>query len=242
MADMYLHIFPPFISFSLVTGIKSYYQTCWQLLHTSLHSLSTFFSFMMEERKEIILNPLVTSSPLLGLWSSSPFSFALFQMRGDRLTICTVQLYFSCSLAWNQPSFFISLPLHDPVSKTVFCTSLPFSSLNPCSLWVSMAYGPSLSTPLQSFFALRRLHFVPYPLPKSAFHSGFCLPPFLFSALFGPCCQFLDSAIVRWFQLRSMRVRNHTLSSNTIKRTTVSSDLASKMLFSSVSQIEKNPL
>lgn len=147
-------IFPPLITVSLVTGIKSYYQTCWQLLHTSLHSLSTFFSFMMESRKEIIRNPLVTASHC----SASPFSFARFQ----------IQCLQSTS-AWDQPSISLS-------------QSFALLSLFPRTIlavfWVLRAYSPCLSILLRSLFALRRLHSASYPFLKSAFQSGSCLPPF----------------------------------------------------------------
>ncbi len=191
-------IFPPLFTFSLVTGIKSYYQTCWQLLHTSLHSLSTFFSFMMERRKEIIHNPLVTAShcsasdlPLLSVLHCSKFSATGLQS----------------TLAGEQPSISLS-------------QSFALLSLFPHTIlavfWVFRTYSPCLSILLQSLFALRRLHSASYPFLKSASESGSCLPPFLFPALFGPFCQFLDSTNVRWFQLQSMRVRNHTLLSNPI--------------------------
>lgn len=124
----------------------------------------------------------------------------MFQIQCDRLTIHTTQLYLSMSFLWFPP-----LSTHTILA--VF--------------WVFRAYSPCLSILLQSLFTLRRLHSASYPFTASGFQSGSCLPPFLFPVLFGPFCQFLDSAKIRWFQLQSMRVRNHSLLSNPTYKTTV---------------------
>lgn len=81
-------------------------DTCWQLLHTSLHSLSTFFNFMMrDDRKH---NPLAAASH--SPHADLPLLSALFQIQSDRLVIHSrviVQLFVSLnskSLAFSPPS------------------------------------------------------------------------------------------------------------------------------------------
>lgn len=95
-------------------------------------------------------------------------------------------------------SLFFPPPLHDVVSKTVFCTSLLFflsvEGLQP------MPFHSSSIT-----FCSEKITFC----LLSAFQSTFPAP-------FGPLCQLLYSTNVRWIQLQSMRVRNHTLPANPI--------------------------
>lgn len=82
-------------------------DTCWQLLHTSLHSLSTFFNFMMrDDRKH---NPLAAASH--SPHADLPLLSALFQIQSDRLVIHSrviVQLFVSLN---SKSLAFCFLPL-----------------------------------------------------------------------------------------------------------------------------------
>lgn len=146
--------------------IKLYWQTCWQLLHTSLHSLSTFFSFMMEKRKD---NPqsFCHCFLLLGFGSpSSPLSFEHFQIQCDGLSL---HLDFSCSSAW--------IPVCE--LKQSFAPLFLFPLRVPSVVWVWKAHSPCFSILIKSLLAVRGLHSACYSFLKSSIHHVFRLLFFL---------------------------------------------------------------
>lgn len=154
--------------------IKSYWQTCWQLLHTSLHSLSTFFSFMMEKRKD---NPqsFCHCFPLLGFGSpSSPLSFGHVQIQCDRLSL---QLDFSCSSIW--------IPVCE--LKQSFAPLFLFPLRVPSVVWVSKAHSPCFSNKIT--FGCERITFCLLFLPKIFYSSCLPPPPFLVAGILSPSSQ-----------------------------------------------------
>lgn len=126
-------------------------------------------------------------------------------------------------------SLFFPPSLLEVVSKTVFCTSLFPHRL--CSLLNVEGLHPMPFHSSSITFCSEKITFSFLSPPKICFSKWVLTSPFTFPAPFGPLCQLLDSTGVRWFQLQSMRVTNHTLPSNPIQRTTLSLDLASKMFF-----------
>lgn len=177
--------------------IKSYWQTCWQLLHTSLHSLSTFFSFMMEKRKD---NPqsFCHCFPLLG-FGSLLVSFKFWTLPNSvwqAFTAVRLQLFIRLN-----PTLW---------TKTVFCSTLPFSAQSPISCLSVEGSQPMLIHSNKITYGCERITFCLPFLPK-IFYSSCLPPPPFFSCGWHP--QSFQSIFWKMQKLRCFRAwgwQNHT--------------------------------
>lgn len=109
----------------LITGIKPYCQTCWQLLHTSLHSLSTFFSFMTESKR---YNPQSSCGFFPQLASDLLFLsvLSLLQIQCDRLISHTSTVILQLFIG-SKPTLYLPLPPSSGSWSLLFLLSSPLT-------------------------------------------------------------------------------------------------------------------